>query len=110
MRERNDRSILPSMSRRVSEPDALCAACVEQLGLCARHAPGVLPQLKQPSWYRLVGEAHYAPKATPESPAARKVRERKERKRARKRAIAAHRLLEAVAGRFSRSSPAREAA
>jgi hypothetical protein len=35
-----------------SEDGEVCTACVRASGLCQRHAKGVLPQLKEPSWYR----------------------------------------------------------
>lgn len=80
------------------DPDPVCSACVEAHGLCERHGRQILPQLAQPFWHRLVGETHYD-KRVEESPAARKVRERKERKRARGK----ERLLLAINGVHTRS-------
>lgn len=82
-----------------------CPDCVEQQGLCQRHVKSVCPQLKQPSWYRLVGAMHYDQRRE-ESAAARKVRLRKERKRAR----GIERLVLAINGVRTPSRPAREAA
>lgn len=81
----------------------ICPQCVEQQGLCSVHAKHVCPQLKQPAWYKLVGSRHYDER-TEESPEGRKVRERKERKRA------ARRLLDAIGGARIRNTAAREAA
>ena len=83
----------------------LCPQCIEQQGLCPHHAKHVCPQLKQPAWYRLVGSCHFDER-TEESAAARRVRERKERKRAR----ANQRLLAAINGAPMRNASVREAA
>lgn len=83
----------------------ICPQCVEQQGLCSVHAKHVCPQLKQPAWYKLVGSRHYDER-TEESPEGRKVRERKERKRAR----VAKRLLDAINGAPMRNASTREAA
>ncbi|MBA3852919.1 MAG: hypothetical protein C0503_00810 [Gemmatimonas sp.] len=83
--------------------EAPCEECVKQNGLCAHHAKHVCPQLKQPSWYRLVGSRHYDTRHE-ESPEGRKIRERKERKRA------ARRLLDAIGGARMRNTSSRKAA
>lgn len=70
-----------------------CQRCVSARGLCRRHARGVLPQLAQPFWYKLVGTI--AEKSAHEQvletmgPEARKVYHRKRTKAARKAARAA---------------------
>ena len=95
------------MAPRVPPNDPLCPQCVSSEGLCAHHAKSVLPQLAQPGWYRLVGVQHYVDKrASIESAEAKKVRLRRERKRAR----AAERLMIAISGGFTRSRPVFEAA
>ena len=95
------------MVPRVPQNEPICPQCVCSEGLCTHHAKSVLPQLAQPGWYRLVGAQHYIDKrASVESPEAKKVRLRRERKRAR----AAERLLIAISGGFTRSRPAAEAA
>lgn len=67
---------------------ALCPSCVEQQGLCGRHKKGVLPQLAQPFWYKLVGAtlektAHEIALAEM-SPEARRIYHRKRVKAARR--------------------------
>jgi hypothetical protein len=76
----------------VSGEESVCATCVQRQGLCARHKVGVLPQLAQPFWYKLVGTHH---QQTPHevmlaqmSPDARRVYDRKRTKEARKAARA----------------------
>lgn len=34
------------------QEEAVCISCLEQSGLCHRHARHVCPQLKEPSWHR----------------------------------------------------------
>lgn len=58
---------------------APCDDCVAQRGLCGRHKRGVLPQLAQPHWYRLVGHAHHDERKEM-SREARKIADRKARK------------------------------
>lgn len=71
---------------------APCPACVSQQGLCGRHAKGVLPQLAQPFWYKLVGAT--VDKTAHEllldemSPEARRVYHRKRTKAARRATMA----------------------
>lgn len=84
-----------------TDPDAVCPQCVKADGLCGYHGKQVLPQLAQPFWHRLVGATHYDMRRE-ESAEGRKVRERKERKRAR----AQDRLLLAIAGVHTRSRKA----
>jgi hypothetical protein len=77
---------------------------VDADGLCERHAKGVLPQLAQPHWYRLVGDdlrgqEQRAVEAM--SPEARLVYERKQRK-AQTRAARAARMANARAGIIER--------
>ncbi len=78
---------------------AVCSDCVTANGLlCERCAKSVLPQLAQPFWYQLVGTHHYT-KTPTESPEGRAIRERKERR-------AAKRLLTGINGGFTRSTKA----
>lgn len=93
------------MPTSVSVSAEICPTCVKEQGLCAHHAKHVCPQLKQPAWYRLVGNTHYDTRRD-ESDEARRVRLRKERKRAR----GAQRLLAALQGAPMRNTSAREAA
>ena len=78
----------------------LCQACVKQRGLCGRHRRGILPQLAQPFWYRLVGRL--LDRTTHEqmlaelSPEARRIYNRKRTKAAR-RATADRARLAALA-------------
>jgi hypothetical protein len=70
----------------------ICPACVAQQGLCQRHEKGVLPQLAQPFWHKLVGQdRRYEEQRVlaDMSPEARLVYERKQRK-AKRRQYAAH--------------------
>lgn len=39
--------------------DDACADCVNQSGLCQKHKRSVLPQLKEPHWYRLAHSGMY---------------------------------------------------
>lgn len=79
------------MSGTISDFD-LCTACVEQAGLCERHAKHVLPQLAEPAWYRHAHSGMYFEtgkhKPSPEAQrkAARKAR-RAERRAARMRPL-----------------------
>lgn len=78
-----------------SAPD-LCALCVDQLGLCARHAMHVLPQLAEPGWYRHAHSGMYfeTGKHKP-SPEAQRNEARKARK-AQRRAARLRPLMQAV--------------
>lgn len=65
-----------------------CSRCIENGGLCVGCAAGdraILPQLAVPSWVRLIQKRDPATLAKPvvESPEGRRIRERRERKRAR---------------------------
>lgn len=66
--------------------DPPCADCLEQLGLCARHAPAVLPQRAIPSWVYLIGDAYVPPEKLPaaEAIAVARVKRRDARKHARR--------------------------
>lgn len=78
----------------------VCAQCIERDGLCVAHAPAVLPQLKQPGWYRHAhsGMYHETGKAQLEqSPAAKKAERRNVRKKSR--------LERALAGEFTPVRP-----
>lgn len=82
---------------------APCPSCVSQQGLCGRHKKGILPQLAQPFWYKLVGAtvdktAHEQVLETM-SPEARRVYHRKRTKAARRAAMqqARQRSLAALA-------------
>lgn len=103
LRKQSTKAIVRTMTTSAPVRDDACEQCIAQDGLCGHHAKQVCPQLKQPSWYRLVGSRHYDTR-TEESPEGRKVRERKERKRA------ARRLLDAIGGARIRNTAAREAA
>lgn len=73
------------MSARDSDISEECPACQKAPGtLCIRCQRAALPQLAQPAWVRLIGKQATRKERHAESPEARKVRERKERKAARK--------------------------
>ena len=76
----------------------LCEPCVHDAGLCRICAPSVLPQLKQASWQRDAhrGHNHVTVKLSPEG---EKIRQRKERKRAKRSAT--ERLRISLAGGFA---------
>lgn len=71
---------------------APCASCIEQQGLCGRHKKGILPQLAQPFWYKLVGatleKTAHQQVLEEMSPEARRVYHRKRTKAARRAAMA----------------------
>lgn len=56
-----------------------CDECVAQKGLCGKHARGVLPQLAQPFWYRLVGSNYDSPDV-PSPQAVKKAAKREHRR------------------------------
>lgn len=81
----------------VADTEPVCADCLAHDGLCRIHAREVCPaplRTNYPVW--LIGYTYAKPE--PESPKARRVRERKERKRS-----GMARLARAVGGEFSRS-------
>lgn len=80
-----------------ADPEPLCAACLAHEGLCHVHARDVLPAPLTTNWpVWLMGATAYQQPA-PESPAAKRVRERHERKRAKR-----SRLARALAGEHTR--------
>lgn len=75
-----------------------CQPCVHNAGLCVSCAEGdrsILPQLKRPSWVRLIGDW---PKPVDVDSEAAKIASRKWRKRMR-------RLGRALTGEFTSSRP-----
>lgn len=83
-----------------ADPEPLCADCVAHQGLCRVHAYDVLPELLSTNWpvWLMGATAYQTPE--PESPAAKRVRERKARKRAKR-----SRLARALAGEYTRVTP-----
>lgn len=77
----------------------LCPECPQHAGLCASCGRTVLPQLKQPSWYRDAhrGALHAVGAEAARTPEGDKVRRRKA-------ARARTRLLRALRGEHTRSS------
>lgn len=77
--------------------------CVANAGLCHRHARAVLPQLKEPWWYRQVktGDAHRSDEA-PEQVRKRQKHERTEqlKRTERRRSLPHARLATALTGAF----------
>lgn len=75
---------LPAAIAAAAAAVPLCQPCVDDAGLCVSHVRDVTPQLKEPAWYRDAHSGMYHETGkTSESPEARRIRERKERKRAR---------------------------
>lgn len=96
-------------AREAAESVPLCVDCVAQEGLCAPHRPHVLPQLKEPSWYR---DAHSGREDERQKrrPPRDKTELRNEARRERRATRAARRLGRALDGQFTRSRPRRAAA
>lgn len=85
--------------------EPLCADCVAHEGLCHIHAREICPaplRTNFPVW--LMGTSYHdmeRERVEAESPGARKIRERKTKKKAR----AVNRLTRAIAGEYTRSVP-----
>lgn len=100
-------------AREAAEEVALCPKCVTHEGLCHAHEPHVLPQLKEPGWYRDAhsGKYYETGKHQKLSREGQLVKERKERKAAKRAAKpVAKRLGRALRGEFTRSRPRRAVA
>lgn len=57
-----------------------CETCTKLKTLCRSCKRSILPQLAQPGWVRLIGANNGAENKTDESPEARRIRLRKERR------------------------------
>lgn len=86
-------------AREAAEEVPLCPECLEHEGLChSVKCRSVLPQLKEPGWYRDVHSGRWielGKKTAPASPAAERAKRRNERKVAR--------LSRAIGGQFTRT-------
>lgn len=100
-------------ARAAAEEVPLCPKCITHEGLCHAHEPHVLPQLKEPGWYRDAhsGKYYETGKDQKLSPEGQRIADRKARKAAKRVAKpVARRLGRALRGEFTRSRPRRAVA